>query len=105
MSGPSPESLYSFGVATRAAFQKALRGDLHLDDEIRQQLAVESERFELWATNLGLFVAGHGSLDYRIRQAENIKDMLHRFLSALISSLPEGQRGRNIDPQALSHIL
>ncbi|CAN9280634.1 unnamed protein product [Alternaria alternata] len=89
MSKPSPESLHSLGVATRAAFQKALHGDLHLDNEIRQQLAAESERFELWATNLGLFVAGHGSLDYRTRQAENIKGMLHRFLSALVSSLSE----------------
>jgi hypothetical protein len=105
MSEPSPESLCSLGVATRAAFQRALRGDPHLDDEIRQQVAVQSERFELWATNLGLFVAGHGSLDYRTRQAENIKGMLYRFLSSLVSSLSEGQRSRNIDPQGLSHIL
>ena len=105
MSEPSSVSLCSLGVATRVAFQKALRGDLHLDDEIRQQVTVESERFELWATNLGLFVAGHGSLDYRTRQAENIKGMLHRFLSALVSSLSEGQRSRNIDPQGLSHMI
>lgn len=24
---------------------------------------IESERFELWAANMGLLVAGHGSLD------------------------------------------
>lgn len=24
----------------------------------------ETDRFELWAVNLGLFVSGHGSLDY-----------------------------------------
>ncbi|KAF2729894.1 hypothetical protein EJ04DRAFT_501555, partial [Polyplosphaeria fusca] len=82
-------SLYSLGLATRKAFQKALCEDDLTGDDTRQRLVVENERFELWATNLGLFVAGHGSLDYRVRQAENIKEMLQKFLSALISSLTE----------------
>ena len=35
-------------------------------------ITAEAERFELWAVNLGLFVAGHGSLDYRVREADRL---------------------------------
>ncbi|KAF3769615.1 hypothetical protein M406DRAFT_348801 [Cryphonectria parasitica EP155] len=49
----------------------------------------ESERFELWAANLGLFVPGHGSLDYRVREAERLAQTLQRLLGELIDSLDE----------------
>jgi len=32
----------------------------------------EYERFDLWAVNLGLYQTGHGSLDYRLRDAETV---------------------------------
>lgn len=51
----------------------------------------EAERFELWAANLGLFIVGHGSLDYRVRDAENLAKTLHRFLEDLIRSLHDGE--------------
>lgn len=34
------------------------------------------ERFELWATSLGLRKNGHSSLDYRLRDAEVVRDYL-----------------------------
>ncbi|CAM1509999.1 Fc.00g003340.m01.CDS01 [Cosmosporella sp. VM-42] len=51
------------------------------------QFTAEAERFELWAVNMGLFVWGHGSLDYRVRQADGIKSTLQRFLDSLNDSL------------------
>jgi hypothetical protein len=51
----------------------------------------EADRFELWAVNLGLFVAGHGSLDYRIREAESLESALRRVMSGLNDSLIEGK--------------
>ena len=51
----------------------------------------ESERFELWAVNLGLFVAGHGSLDYRVREADRLAQTIRRFLQELMDSLAEGE--------------
>lgn len=51
----------------------------------------ESERFELWAANMGLFVAGHGSLDYRVREAERLAETLRRFMKELINSLDDGK--------------
>lgn len=32
----------------------------------------EYERWRLWAENLGLFHLGHGSLDYRLRDADSL---------------------------------
>lgn len=52
-------------------------------------LIVESERFELWAANMGLFIAGHGSLDYRVREAERLAQTLRRFMQDLIDSLDD----------------
>ena len=54
------------------------------------QLAAEVDRFELWAVNLGLFASGHASLDYRVRDAESIRQALLRFLSSLNEALDEG---------------
>lgn len=53
-------------------------------------LLAESERFELWAANMGVFVAGHGSLDYRVREAERLAQTLRRFMQELINSLDDG---------------
>lgn len=73
---------------------------LHLFHEIRETLdggttdgwkvdpfMAEAERFKLWSANLGLFVPGHGSLDYRVREAERLGQTLESFLQDLITSL------------------
>lgn len=56
-----------------------------------EYFVAESERFELWAANMGLFVAGHGSLDYRVREAERLTQTLRRFMQDLINSLDDGE--------------
>ncbi|KAL6835399.1 hypothetical protein V8C40DRAFT_272685 [Trichoderma camerunense] len=38
----------------------------------KQLFLAQFDRFELWAVNLGVFVMGHGSLDYRIRDSETL---------------------------------
>lgn len=52
-------------------------------------LASEAEKFELWAVNLGLFVAVHGSLDYHLREAGRLSETIRRF--GLITELLESQ--------------
>ncbi|UKZ93390.1 uncharacterized protein TrAFT101_008304 [Trichoderma asperellum] len=47
------------------------------------------DRFELWAVNLGLFVMGHGSLDYRIRDSESMKESMYMMIQNLNRSLDE----------------
>ncbi|KAK6542684.1 hypothetical protein TWF694_006628 [Orbilia ellipsospora] len=55
----------------------------------KEQFAAEADRFGLWVVNMGLFVSGHGSLDYRVREAENIQNMILTFLKTLNDSLNE----------------
>lgn len=56
----------------------------------KELFAAEEDRFELWAVNLGLFVSGHGSLDYRLRDAERLESTIRRFITDLNNSLIEG---------------
>ncbi|RDW93385.1 uncharacterized protein DSM5745_00707 [Aspergillus mulundensis] len=78
------ETMTLFAKAKGKATSVASRGSLPV-----ARIAAEADRFELWAVNLGLFVSGHGSLDYRVREAESISRTLLRFLMSLNESLAE----------------
>lgn len=41
----------------------------------KAQFAAEADRFELLAMNLGHFVSGHGSLDYRVADRGHTTDV------------------------------
>lgn len=49
----------------------------------------EAERFDLWANNLGLHHRGHSSLDYRLREAGALRNLIAEFLADLKTSLDE----------------
>lgn len=91
----NPQTLAQTGLETIRLFGKVKNIDklpsLNLAEEWPKALfAGESDRFELWAVNLGLFVAGHGSLSYRLREAERLESTIRRFMEDLNSSLVEG---------------
>lgn len=65
-------------------------GDNESGEWPKSRFMAESDRFQLWAVNLGLFVPGHGSLDYRVREAGGLKDTVCRFLKSLITALQQG---------------
>lgn len=54
-------------------------------------IAAEEERFRLWVRTLGLFQAGHASLDYRVRDASFIKATLVNLLKELQDHLQNRQ--------------
>lgn len=56
--------------------------ELRMDDQLA--------RFRMWAGNIGAFADGHASLDYRLRDNENAKKMMIRFLENLRESLRWG---------------
>ena len=90
------ETLSDTGLETMKLFKRVkaidnLVGNARHEEWPKAQFAAEADRFELWAVNLGLFVSGHGSLDYRVRQAESIGHTLQRFISGLNNSLSQGQ--------------
>ncbi len=43
------------------------------DDEFQKLLSTQLSRFNLWASNIGVFAARHASLDYRLRTAPSVK--------------------------------
>lgn len=53
-------------------------------------IETEIERFDLWSVNLGLFVQGHGSLDYRLRESERLQSTVGYLLEELKHSIQEG---------------
>ncbi|KAF3281125.1 hypothetical protein TWF970_002297 [Orbilia oligospora] len=90
---PAP-TLRSIGFQTKRLFRDAIINasalndkDAALEDPFETQLAAEANRFGLWAMNLGIFAPDHGSLDYRVRDAETIREMLETFLVSLNTSL------------------
>jgi hypothetical protein len=56
----------------------------------RFDIESECQRFGLWAKNLGLFLKGHGSLDYRLRDADDVRTFTRDILLDLANSLQHG---------------
>lgn len=90
-----PVSLAHLGRETFRLFQKVTGvSDAHRTrDEAclpKAQYEVQRDRFKIWAIDLGLVVPGHGSLDYRVREAESLANTFRVFLGDLNESLREG---------------
>ncbi|KAF3319649.1 hypothetical protein TWF173_000262 [Orbilia oligospora] len=88
----SIQTLNELGLETTELFSKIawkFENDTSIDTSIGTLLSAEAGRFGLWAVSLGLFVPGHGSLDYRVREAENIRTVIKGFLETLNESLSE----------------
>ncbi|KAL6805232.1 hypothetical protein J3E68DRAFT_441711 [Trichoderma sp. SZMC 28012] len=88
------ESLADTGLATMKRFKllqevelKSVEDQPH--ESPKQLFLAQFDRFELWAVNLGVFVMGHGSLDYRIRDSESMKEAILQMMKNLNRSLDE----------------
>jgi hypothetical protein len=93
-SSPGHTLLADLGFEVLCLFERVqnVNGDNISEDWLMAaSFATEAERFELWAVNLGLFVAGHGSLDYRLREADRLAQTIRRFMQELMNSLAEGE--------------
>ena len=90
---PSRTSLSDLGFEVLSLFQCLQTAETEevSQTQITASITTEAERFELWAVNLGLFVAGHGSLDYRLREADRLAQTIRRFLRELLESLGDGK--------------
>ncbi len=60
---------------------------LKLEDAFQASLRNESQRFGLWARNLGSFGDGLSSLDYWFRDAPSVYDYTHQLFGTLEKSL------------------
>ncbi|KAB8204928.1 hypothetical protein BDV34DRAFT_196567 [Aspergillus parasiticus] len=86
--GQRPESLTSVAQKISNQFVLVERSVARSHEGINHfKLVNETQRFELWARNLGLYHLGHSSLDYRFRDAPSIFEYtigLLRNLEALL---------------------
>ncbi|KAK1237014.1 hypothetical protein MKX07_000436 [Trichoderma sp. CBMAI-0711] len=89
------ESLAEANLAVMQRFQllQQFESSEPVDEESghwpKDLFLAQFDRFELWAVNLGVFVKGHGSLDYRIRDSESMKDVILKMVKNLTRSLDE----------------
>lgn len=67
-----PESLAFMAQKVSNRFILAERLVARGNREDHSKLVNETQRFELWARNLGLYHLGHSSLDYRFRDAPSL---------------------------------
>ncbi|KAI1123794.1 hypothetical protein F5Y10DRAFT_280648 [Nemania abortiva] len=81
--------LYELGLAVVEAFDKLLNIEQHNEWLKAQDPTSEAERFQLWAQNLGLFQDGHTSLDYRVRDADFVRDRFAELLQELAEHIGE----------------
>ncbi|KAL9615830.1 MAG: hypothetical protein Q9160_009228 [Pyrenula sp. 1 TL-2023] len=87
-------SLHALGGVIFSGFRKII--DSFSDSESNSllsqtsvSLGPEYERFKVWASELGLLIPGHESLDYRVREAENLRSTIETFLNDLGRYLEE----------------
>src|SRR4051794_34466872 len=83
------ESSAHLAKASTNALQ--LFADLALIGSSDHNLSIERqhERLALWASNLGATHLGHTSLDYRLREADSVREAIDSFLQDLCESLLE----------------
>lgn len=57
--------------------------------ELLAGLDDQSARFNIWASNLGVFAADHASLDYRLRDSQTVQSLMVDQLRMLETYLEE----------------
>jgi hypothetical protein len=76
------------GFASRQRFVTLQRVPTRENSD-KASILNESQRFELWAVNLGLYHSGHSSLDYRFRDASRLFEHTLGLLRDLERTLPQ----------------
>lgn len=94
MTGPTSSSIADRSIECRQSFHQ-LCNLLNKSDVWSEQIslpAVQDEfgRFRVWAGNVGAHRSGRVSLDYRLREAEKMRQQVTNLLNDLESNLREG---------------
>ena len=85
----SEEALTAIGHRICHSFTSLIINSSALETEygFHAALVNESQRFGLWAKNIGLYDSGHSSLDYRFRDAPSTFEYARQLLVDLKKSL------------------
>lgn len=90
--GPEPEAaILSLRVAAGPCvnrFQQCISKDHnHTSTDESTWIDEQFVRFRVWYTNLGVFADGNASLDYRLRDCDEIRSLLLQLLHTLQRNL------------------
>ena len=48
-------------------------------------------RFNIWTSNIGVFARAHASMDYRLKEAADIRDLMVRLLETLLGHIEQSE--------------
>ncbi|KAI8945489.1 hypothetical protein F4801DRAFT_568093 [Xylaria longipes] len=83
-SDPSRDSIADTAGRVRSLFPCCQKLE---EDDVRQNVAIQSERYNLWTSNIGVFASRHASLDYRLRTAPSVRAAVDGNLEILCKQL------------------
>lgn len=87
-------------VSSREPLGEATESPPWLTEECSRKLKNAQSRFKVWSGNIGAHRSGRSSLEYRLRDASNIREHVVELLEGLRQSLEDG---RSTNP--VVHIL
>ncbi|KAG8525716.1 uncharacterized protein KY384_000476 [Bacidia gigantensis] len=79
------------------AFHACLKSDGQYNNQVYCQFFDEHGRFNVWAGNIGARQNGRASLDFRLREAEHIKDQVVSLLRYLSETLDDDSESSDED--------
>jgi hypothetical protein len=85
---PQTESLGAVGKEVLQEFTNLIA---LVDQEYQPNVSNEMQRFDLWASSLGLYHTGHSSLDYRFRDSPPLFQYALGLLNDLLETLSIGK--------------
>jgi hypothetical protein len=80
----------SLGAVGKDILQEFTRLVTLVNPEYQAKVSNEMQRFELWASSLGLYHTGHSSLDYRFRDSPPLSQYALGLLIDLVETLSIG---------------
>jgi hypothetical protein len=106
MADPSLEdtTIASYAAACVRSFNQCLSSDTLPSYEngwTEDQLA----RFNIWAANLGVFARGHASADHRLRDCDEIRNLILQLLEALCENLQYSMFLSKVEVQSVASLL
>jgi hypothetical protein len=93
LDSPKQESELKARLSTLFSTNHPKHSILNLSD-----LLDEYEQFRVWARNLGVFASDHSSLDYRLREALEMRDGVLSLLRSLMKDLQECKHPLKTEP-------
>lgn len=72
-----------------SAFQQCLEKSAFVSPRKMSRVEDQFARFSLWTANIGFFASGRASLDHRLREAQEVREVITGLLEVLDDKIKE----------------